>query len=113
MGFKPRFAVKDRSRRATVPALRVTPRVLQPLEPDVARVASEALGNGVLALGVLRAIQASPRQEAGEICDSDAEHLLGQNVIDALIELRHLVCQSLGEAAGDLAQENSRLRARV
>ena len=45
--------------------------------------------------------------------DADAEHLLGQDVIDALLKVRNLARQALGEAAGDLAQEHARLRARV
>ena len=73
----------------------------------------EALGDGVLAVGVLRAIHAPPRQQAGEVRDADAEHLLRQDVIDALLKVRDLVRQALGEAAGDLAQEHARLRARV
>mgnify|MGYP003694230691 CR=1 FL=1 len=56
---------------------------------------AKRLGDGVLALGVLRAIHAPPRQQAGEIRDADAEHLLGQDVIDALFEVRNLVRQIL------------------
>jgi hypothetical protein len=87
--------------------------MLRALEPDVAIVGVETLGDGVLALSVLRAVQAAPRQQAGEIRDADAEHLLGQDVIDALHKVRHLVAQSLGQAAGDLAQEHARLGARI
>jgi adenylate cyclase len=39
--------------------------------------------------------------------------LIGQDVIDALIEVWNLGRQSFRETAGDLAQEDTRLRARV
>ena len=41
-----------------------------------------------LPVGVLRAVHAPPREQAGEMRDADAEHLLGQDVIDALLEVR-------------------------
>jgi hypothetical protein len=89
------------------------PCVLRALEPDVAVITVEALGDRVLALGVLRAINTAPRQQAGEMRDADAEHLISQNVINTLFEVRNLGRQSSREAAGDLAQEHTRLRARV
>jgi hypothetical protein len=35
--------------------------------------------------GVLRTIHTSPGQQAGEIRDTDAKHLIGQDVVDAII----------------------------
>lgn len=56
------LAVQDRFWCATVPALRALSCVLQPLEPDVPRVVREGFSNGMLAVGALRAIHATPRQ---------------------------------------------------
>ena len=96
--------------RAAILALVILPRVFDALEPDVAIVAGERFGDGVLAVGVLRAIHAAAREQAGELRDADAEHLLGQDVVDALFQVRNLALQPLGEAAGDLAQEHAGLR---
>src|SRR5258705_9968173 len=91
----------------------IRPRVLQPLKPDVASVVGEALGDGVIALCVLRAVQASPRQQTCELRDPDAEHLLRQDVVYARLQVRYLLCQPHGQAAGYLSQEYSGLRTRV
>src|SRR5581483_10462421 len=73
----------------------------------------EALRDGVLALSVLRAIDAAPREQARDMRDSDAEHLFGQDVIDAFLKVRYFVRETFVEAAGDLTQEDTRLRTRV
>ena len=39
------------------------------------------------------------------MCDANAEHLLCQDVIDALLETRHLIRETLDQAAGDLARD--------
>ena len=54
---------------------------------SIAAVAGERLGNGVLAVGVLRAIQAAPRQQAGEVRNPNAEHLLCQDVVYAIYQV--------------------------
>ena len=46
-------------------------------------------------VGVLRAIDAPAREQAGEMRDADAEHLLRQDVIDALLEVGDLVLPDL------------------
>ena len=56
VGLKPLATVKGLLAGAAILALAINPRVLDALEPDVAVVALEGLGNGVLALGVLCAI---------------------------------------------------------
>ena len=86
-----------------IPAVAIFPRVLRALEPDVAVITVQPLGDRVLAVGVLRAINAAPCQQAGEIRDADTEHLLGQDVIDALSEVRNLGSQSFRKAASDCA----------
>src|SRR5687767_2050477 len=67
----------------------------------------------MLTLGMLRAVDAAPRQESREVGDRDPEHLSGQNVIHPLLEVRDLLGQAFGKAAGDLTQEHAGLRARI
>jgi hypothetical protein len=67
----------------------------------------------VLTVGPLRAVEAAPCDEAGQLGDPDAEDLLGQDVVDPLLQVRELVGQSLDEPLGDLAEEDSGLRERV
>jgi len=62
---------------------------------------------------MLRAVQAATRQVTREIRDTDAEHLLRQDVINALLKTWDRLRQPLGEAADDLAQEYARLGERV
>ncbi len=45
--------------------------------------------------------------------DADAEHLLRQDVIHPLLQVRNLLLQPFGQAAGDLAQEHAGFRERV
>src|SRR5262245_14346645 len=103
MGLEPLFAIKDYSGRTAVLALLVRPYVFHPLEPDVAIFAAKALSNGMLAVCVLRAVDAAPCQQTGEKGDSDAKDLVGEDVIDALFEVWNLGRQTSVETAGELA----------
>ena len=113
VGFQSRRPVENGFARAAILALVAIPSVFEALEPDVAIVAGEGFGDGVFAGGVLGAIHAAPREQAGDLRDADAEHLPGQDVIDALFQVRNLVLQPLGEAAGNLAQEHAGFRAGI
>jgi hypothetical protein len=44
----------------------------------------------VLAVGVLGAIHAAPREQAGDLRDADAEHLLRQDVCCGRTNIDHL-----------------------
>lgn len=59
MGFKFFAAVENRFWCAAEFALRFTPSMLHALEPDIALVAFEALGDGVFAHRAFRAIDAA------------------------------------------------------
>src|SRR5260370_9999031 len=109
--FKTFGAVESLLASAAIFALAAQPRVLRALEPDVAGIAREAFCNRMLSVGVLRAVEAPPRQEAGDFRNRNAEHLLGKDMIDSLLKVRNLRSQTLGEAAGDFSQEHSLLRA--
>ena len=56
----------------------------------------------MLPVGLLGAIEAPSRDQARELGDSDAKHLLGQDVIDTLLQVRNLGLQPVDEAPGDL-----------
>ena len=94
-------------------AFAICPGMLDAFKPDIARLAVEMLGNGMGAIGVLRAIQAAARQQAGQVRNANAEHLLGQNVNDALLKVWDLRGKTLGKAAGDLTEKHARLCAGV
>jgi hypothetical protein len=66
VGFQP-FAIQDCLWLAPQNCTCLGPSVFHALEPDIAVVTGEALGNRVLPVGVLRAIHAAPRQQAGEV----------------------------------------------
>lgn len=87
--------------------------MLHALEPDVAIVAGEGFADGMLAVRVLGAIHAAPREQARDLRDADAKHLPGEDVVHALLQIRNLLFQSLSEAAGDFAQEHAGFRAGV
>jgi hypothetical protein len=91
----------------------IHPCVFHPFIPDVAFVTGESFGYRMRAIGVLRAIQAPPRQEASKVGDANPENLLGKYVIDASLEIRNFINETLGEAVGDLAKEHSRFRERI
>src|SRR5262245_43770977 len=87
--------------------------MLRALEPDIAIITAERFGDGVFARGVLGAIHAAPREQAGDLSDADAEHLPGQDVIDALFQARNLVLEPFVKASGYLAEEHAGLSAWV
>ena len=113
VGFQPLATVQGLPASTAINTFTIFPRVLHPLEPDVPRVAGEALHDGMFAIGVLGAIHAAPRKQAGGMRDRDTKDLLGQDVINALLQVRNFNRQPLAETAGYLAQEYARLRARV
>src|SRR5207249_2033045 len=113
VGFEPFATVQCTLAGAAVTARIAHPGVLGAFEPDVPIIGGERLGDGVLAFGMLRAIDAPPRKQTREMRDGNAEHLLRDNVIDALLQVRNLGRQTLVESAGDFTQENARFGARV
>ncbi|OPZ12114.1 MAG: hypothetical protein BWZ07_01555 [Alphaproteobacteria bacterium ADurb.BinA280] len=108
-----RISIEECFWSTTKYALRVSPRMLDSLKPDVARLAGKAFGNRVFAIGVFGAIHTAPREQAGELRDADTKHLSGQYVIDARLQVGNLLRQARREAAGDLAEEHARLGAGV
>src|SRR4051812_34495464 len=88
--FKTLAAVESLLASAAILAFAVQPRVLRALEPDVAGMAREAFRNRMLSVGMLRAVNAASRQQACDLRNCDAEHLSGEDVVDALLKVRNL-----------------------
>lgn len=88
-------------------ALASAPGVFGALEPDLAVLGREGLGNRVRTVGELRAVDASACQERRKLRDAYPEDLLREDVIDALGQVGNLQDQSVSEAAHDLAEEHS------
>jgi hypothetical protein len=69
--------------RISTNSLAAAPGVLRALEPDVAVLGRERPSDRVRAVGELRAVDAPAREQRRELGDPDAEHLVGEDVIDA------------------------------
>src|SRR5690606_23835568 len=80
--------------------------VLGALKPDVAPVAVEGLRNRVLPSGVLGAVEAATREQGGERRDADPVDLPRQDVVDALLQVRELLRETLGKPPRDLPEEH-------
>ncbi len=93
--------------RSTEYTSTLNPRMLRALEPDVPVIIVKALGDRMRAGCVFRAIQAPARQQAGQLGDGNAEHLFGQDMIDAGLQVRDFRLQARDQPLGDLAQEHS------
>src|SRR5699024_701142 len=90
-------------------ALTPAPGVFGALEPDVAVLGREGLGDRVCAIVELCAVYASACQERRDLRDSDAENLYREDVIYPFGKIGKLQDQSVGEAVNDLAEEHTRL----
>ena len=94
MGLEVLAAVEGLLAGSAVPALAAAP-TCAPVRSNqmLPSLGVERLGDRVLAVRVLRAVDAAAGQQAGEIGDADAEDLLGQDVVDALFEVGNLVLE--------------------
>jgi hypothetical protein len=77
MRFQTFAPVRDVLARAAEFAFAIVPRIVGPFEPDFLIITGEVGCDGMLALGVLGAIQASQDQQACKLRDTNAEHLFG------------------------------------
>jgi hypothetical protein len=107
VGFKFLATVKRFLTGSAKFAFAILPCVFHAFKPDVASITGETLGDRVRATGVFRAIHASPRQQAGQVRDTNAKYLLGQNMIDAFLEIGNLCRKPTREAAGNLTQKHT------
>src|SRR5690606_6616880 len=90
-----------------------SPGVFRPLEPVVAPIAVEALGDRVLADGILRAVHAAASEQRRKLRDPDPEYLFRENVIDPLFEVGDLRRQPVRQTPSNLTEKDTRLRKRV
>ena len=89
-------------------AFAVFPSVLDVFIDYVAAFGVE-LRDAELAVGVLGTIDGATGEQGGEFRDGYAEHLLVQDVVDALLTVRYLVLQAAVEPLHYLAQEDAAL----
>lgn len=93
-------------------ALAILPAVRYPLVPDIAAGVLKKR-DGILAVGILGAVHTSPGEKAGQLGDCDAVELLVENVVDAFLQIRDFLFQSLNQAFGNFPQEHPGLTGRV
>lgn len=112
VGLQRRVAVVFPLRCAAERTLAVLPVVLRPAKADVALGRLETR-NGILAVWILRTIERSPREEARQLRDGDAEELLVEDVVKPLLQVGDLRLKPHDEPPRDLAQEDAALARRV
>lgn len=90
---------------SAVDAFSVVPFMGRVQEPDISLwVVESADGEG--AVGEFRAIDASPRQQAGDFRDGDAEELLMEDMVPPSLQVRDDGFQSDQESLCDFAQKD-------
>ena len=89
------------------------PGVAAALVPHVAGIAAEGLGDAVLPVGALGAVERAAAHLGREVGAGNAEELLGHDVVDAPLQVGYLRLQSDEQPLGNLAQENAALGAGV
>ncbi|MDE5998464.1 MAG: hypothetical protein K2H04_00050, partial [Bacteroidaceae bacterium] len=92
-----------------VAALAAHPCVTERTIEDIATLGRET-SDAILATGILGTIDGTAREMGGQFRDGNAEHLMTQNVIDALAAVRHLRLQPPVEPLDNLTEEYARLR---
>ena len=89
------------------------PGVFAPLIPHIASIIAESLGDAVLAVGQLGAVERAAAHLGGEVGAGYAKDLLGHNMVNTLLQVRNLLFQTNEQAFGNLAQKHTALAARV
>ena len=78
------------------------PAMLDVLKTDIALHVIKK-GHGINGVGILGAINAAARQQAGQFGDGNAEQLLVKNMVDTLLTIRDYILQANQQPLGDLA----------
>ena len=89
------------------------PSVSAPLVPHIASIVAEGLGDAVLAVGYLGAVECAAAHLGGEVGAGNAEDLLGHNMVDTLLQVGNLLFQAYEQPFGNFAQEHAALAAWV
>ena len=97
----------------TMLTLAVLPSVATAIVPQVALRVAESRADAVLTVGLLGAIERAAAHLGSEVGASDAENLLGHDVVDAFLQVGDLVFQPCQQPFGNFAQEDTALAARV
>ena len=89
------------------------PSMFAPLVPHIAGIIAESLGDAVLAVGQLGAVERAAAHLGGEVGASNAENLLYHNVVDALLQVGYLLFETRQQPFGNLTQKDAALTAGV
>lgn len=89
------------------------PAMMEAFVADFALVVGELVADGVSAVGIAAAIEASTGEVRGEFCDGEPEDLSGQDVVYTLLSVQYRSFQAFDEPTCDLTKEDSALAAGV
>ena len=94
---------------SAVAALAILPCMMERTIKDVAAFCGEA-NDAILTAGIFGTIDRTARKMGSEFRDGNAEHLLLQNVLNALSTIGHQRLQASVKPLDYFAKENTRLR---
>lgn len=89
------------------------PSVFASLVPHIASIVVEVLGDAVLAVGQLGAVERAAAHLGCEVGAGNAEQLLGHNMVDTLLQVGNLLFQADKQSVGNLTQKHATLAARI
>lgn len=89
------------------------PRVAATVVEDMALPVAEGRADAVFAVGLFGAIEGAAAHLGSEVSAGNAKNLLGHDVVDALLQIGHLLFETRQQPFGNLTQENAALAARV
>lgn len=107
VGFNSFYAVVLGTVGTTMLTFAVLPSVLASHIAQIALRVIETGGHTILAIGLLGAIERATAHLGGEVGASNAEDLLGHNMVDALLQVGYLLFQPCQQSFGNLAQEDT------
>jgi hypothetical protein len=89
------------------------PTVSAPLIPYITSVVAEGLGDAILAVGQLGAIDCAATHLGCEVGAGYAKDLLGHNMVNTLLQVGNLLFQANKQPFGNFAQKYTTLAARI
>jgi hypothetical protein len=97
----------------TILTLAILPCMFAPYIAQVALRVMENRTDTVLSVGLLSAVKCTAAHFSSEVGASDTKHLLGHDVVNALLQVGNLFFKTFQQAFGNLAKENTTFATRI